>query len=57
VVSIALTYNDEPVDPCAKDFIQFSLANTGQQFLQPREQMFFVHHLDIFQFFLTVRNK
>jgi hypothetical protein len=55
VGSFALTYNQEPVDACAKDLIQFFVANAVQQFLQPIEQMVFVDHLDLFQFLFDCR--
>jgi hypothetical protein len=42
---IALTYDHEPVDLCAKDLIQFLVAKAVQQFLEPIEQLFFVDHL------------
>jgi hypothetical protein len=57
VGSVALPYNHELVDPCDKDFIQFFAGNAVQQFLQTIEQIFFVDHLDIFQFFFDCRKQ
>jgi hypothetical protein len=57
VGSVTPPSNHEPVDPCAKDLIQFFAGNAVQNFLQLIEQILFVGHLNIVQFSLIVGNQ
>jgi hypothetical protein len=55
--AVALTSNDEPIDPCAKDLIQSFAGNAVQKFMQPIEYLFIIDHLIIFESFFACRKQ